>query len=198
MRARRLLVISAVAASFAAALPAQEAQPDAAREARATSEVEAREADLLDQLARAETPAAAELILAELRAIWSWSGSPSVDLLLRRGRDALGSGDAQAAIEHFTAAIDHAPGIAEAHAGRAAAYYLTNRIGPALDDLREALAIEPFHLDSLRGFAVLLEEMGRPADALEVWRKVAEINPQDPDAAAAAARLSLLVEGRTL
>ncbi|WP_440227336.1 hypothetical protein, partial [Escherichia coli] len=87
----------------------------------------------------------------ELSNLWSQSGSPAVDLLLRRGQDALEAGAPEVAVEHFTAAIDHAPAFAEGYAGRAAAYYLTGRVGPAIDDLRAALVLEPRHIAALQG-----------------------------------------------
>lgn len=159
---------------------------------------DAREADLLRQLREAETPYAAGLVASELGGLWSRSGSPSIDLLVKRGQDALEAGDALAAIEHFTAAIDHGPGFAGGYAGRAAALYVTGRLGPAIDDLRQALLLNPNDFESLTGFAVILEELGRPADALEVWRRVADMNPQDEAAAQAAERLELLTEGQAL
>jgi tetratricopeptide (TPR) repeat protein len=164
----------------------------------AAQDAAVREADLLRQLREAETPYAAGLVAAELRGLWSRSGSPSIDLLVKRGQDALEAGDAPAAIEHFTAAIDHGPGFAGAYAGRAAALYVTGRVGPAIDDLRQALVLNPNDFESLTGFAVILEELGRPEDALEVWRRVADMNPQDDAAAQAAERLELLTEGQAL
>ncbi len=157
-----------------------------------------READLLQQLAEAETPEAASRIDAELTALWSRSGSAAIDLLLKRGQDALEAGNPDAAIEHLTAAIDYDPSFAEAHAQRAAAYYLTNRIGPAIDDLREALVLNPENIGALQGFAVILEELGREEDALELWRRVTDMNPQDVDSSAAVGRLTLTLEGRAL
>jgi tetratricopeptide (TPR) repeat protein len=159
---------------------------------------EDREADLLQQLRAAEDPHAASLIETELSTLWSRSGSAAIDLLLRRGQDALEAGDPEAAIEHLTAAIDHAPDFAEAYVARASAYYLTNRAGPALDDIRQALVLNPNQWQALGGFAALLEEIGREEDALEVWRRVHEMNPQEPQAAAAVDRLELALQGRTL
>ena len=52
---------------------------------------------------------------------WSKSGSPAEDLLLQRGTDAMDLGDYPAAIEHFTAIIDHDPDFAEAWNARATA-----------------------------------------------------------------------------
>ncbi len=159
---------------------------------------EEREADLLRQLAEATDPHAASLIETELRGLWSRSGSAAVDLLWRRGMDALEAGAPDEAIEHLTAAIDWAPDFAEAYVARAGAYYLTNRAGPALDDLRQALALNPRHWEALGGFAVLLEEMGREEDALEVWTQVHDMHPQNPEAQASVDRLRLQLEGRAL
>ena len=166
--------------------------------AQGTQAPEEREADLLEQLAQAPDPHAAGLIEAELKGMWSRSGSAAVDLLWKRGQDALEAGDPQAAIEHLTAAIDHAPDFAEAYVGRAAAFYLTQRAGPALDDLRQALVLNPHHWEAMQGFAVMLEEMGREEDALELWRRVTDMHPQNPVAKASVDRLGILLGGRTL
>ncbi|NAZ35494.1 hypothetical protein GT358_01525 [Rubellimicrobium sp. CFH 75288] len=150
------------------------------------------------RLAAAPDPDAARRIESELAALWSRSGSPALDLLLRRGQDALKAGEAAAAVEHLTAAIDHDPTFAEAYVARAAGFYLLNQPGPALDDLREALVLNPHHWEAMKGFALLLEEIGRPEAALEVWRRVTEINPQDAIARSSADRLALSLEGRAI
>jgi tetratricopeptide (TPR) repeat protein len=188
------------AVGFSAPLPAQDlsAPEGPAVEQQDPSSPDAREADLLRQLREAEDPGAAALIETELRGLWSRSGSAAVDLLWRRGMDALEGGAPDRAVEHFTAAIDWAPDFAEAYVGRAGAYYLTNRPGPALDDLRQALVLNPDHWEALGGFAVLLEEMGRAEDALEVWTRVHDMHPQNPEAQAAVDRLRLELEGRAI
>ncbi len=170
-------------------LPVPDATPDAAT----TSRVD----DLLAQLLTADE-GSAPLIESEIAAEWSKSGSPAMDLLLRRGQDALEIGDPTRAVEHFTAAIDYAPDFAEAYVGRATAYYLTDDIGPALADLQRALSLNPRHFGAMKGFAIMLEELGRPADALEVYRQVLAIHPQDADVADAAGRLVKTLEGQTL
>jgi hypothetical protein len=42
-------------------------------------------------------------------------------------------------------------------------------------------------MGAMAGFAVLLEEMGQEEDALEVWRRVHAMDPQDEAAAASVA-----------
>ncbi|HVG48505.1 MAG TPA: tetratricopeptide repeat protein [Rubellimicrobium sp.] len=157
-----------------------------------------READLLRQLAEAGDPQAALMIEGELRGMWSRSGSAAIDLLLRRGRDAIEAGAPEEAVEHFTAALDWDPEFAEAYVGRAQAYYLTNHVGPAIDDLRQALLLNPNQWEALMGFAAVLEEVGLEEDALELWHRVHDMHPQNPEASAAVDRLELQLQGRTL
>ncbi len=126
------------------------------------------------------------------------TGSPTLDLLLQRGADALVAQDAAAAVEHLTALIDHAPGIAQAWNLRAVGYYQTGAIGPALDDLGHALSLEPRHFRAMQGLAVMLEEMGDKQGALALWRAALAIAPMDADIGAAVQRLDLALDGTPL
>ncbi|WP_018302483.1 tetratricopeptide repeat protein [Wenxinia marina] len=152
---------------------------------------------LLQQLAEAE-PGQDARIESQIFAEWSKSGSPAIDLLLQRGQDALDAGDWTTAAEHFTAAIDHDPDFAEAYHGRATAYYMTGHIGPALDDLRQTLVLNPRHFRAMQGFAVILQELDRPEDAVEVLRQVHAMHPADETVADALEQLELMLGGRTL
>jgi len=67
--------------------------------------------ELFAELSEADARRAAR-IEREIWAEWSKSGSPAMDLLLQRGRDALAEGDYALAIEHLTALTDHAPDFA--------------------------------------------------------------------------------------
>jgi Flp pilus assembly protein TadD len=58
--------------------------------------------------------------------------------------------------------------------------------------------LNPNQWQALGGVATLLEEIGREEDALELWRRVHEMHPQEPTAAASVDRLELLLDGRTL
>jgi len=91
----------------------------------------------------------------QIAAIWENSGSPARDLLLQRGKDALEDGDAEAALDHFSALIDHAPDFAAGYNGRATAYFLLGLYGPSLNDLRQTLVLEPRHFGAMRGLAVI-------------------------------------------
>ncbi len=144
--------------------------------------------DLFDKL-RVAPIAQSERIAGQINKIWSRSGSASMDLLLNRGRAALESGDTVAAIEHFSALIDHAPEFAQAYNMRGAAYFRADLYGPALADVGRAIALEPRHFKAMKGLAALQEAMGKPKMALETYRNLLEIMPQNTDALAAVTRL---------
>ncbi|NDV01924.1 tetratricopeptide repeat protein [Pseudoroseicyclus tamaricis] len=137
-------------------------------------------------------------ILEELVTEWSKSGSPTIDLLLQRGRDALSAGEPERAVEHFTAAIDWDPDFAEAYHARAEAFYYLGHVGPALADLQVALSINPDQFIAMRGFAVILEELDRPEEALEVYRVVLEYYPGDAESEQSIDRLEQMLGGQSL
>ena len=142
--------------------------------------------------------AAALQIENRIQEIWSQSGSPSMDLLLDRGRKALVDGDTTLAIRHFTALIDHAPEFAEGYNGRATAYFQSGRYGLSLNDIRQTLTLNPRHFGAMSGLALILEEFGRPDDALAAWREVQKLNPKREGIDDALLRLERQVEGQEL
>ncbi|NBD28662.1 MAG: tetratricopeptide repeat protein [Alphaproteobacteria bacterium] len=152
---------------------------------------------LFEDLKGADTEQAARLE-DQIRTEWSKSGSPAMDLLLRRGEEALEAGEPQVAAEHLTALIDHAPDFAEGYHARASAYFALGLYGPALDDLRQALVLNPRHFGALAGFAVILQELDRPQEALELYRRIEQISPNSPDLAQAMERLDVQLEGSSI
>ncbi|MBY5973121.1 tetratricopeptide repeat protein [Ferrimonas balearica] len=149
---------------------------------------------LLDGLGQAE-PAEAKQIERELELIWSRSGSSSMDLLLRKGRDALQGGDPQAAIGHLSALIDHAPDFAEGWHIRASAFYQLEEFGQAQSDLMQALALNPQHFQAAFGLAALMEQTGRIDAAYDGYRAVLSVYPAHEQAQAGRDRLAPLVSG---
>lgn len=129
---------------------------------------------------------------------WSKSGSPALDLLLQRGRDAMELGDNVQAIEHFTAIIDHDPSFAEAWNARATAYFYAGQFGPSLADIAQVLTLNPRHFGALSGLAMILEATGKPEKALEAYRAALAIHPHLPGATEAVERLATQEEGQEL
>jgi Tfp pilus assembly protein PilF len=129
---------------------------------------------------------------------WSRSGSASADLLLQRGREAMRAGQTAAALEHFTALIDHAPEFAEAYHARATAWFMDGKLGRALDDLRAALAYNPSHFSALAGLGRIFEDLQQFDRAREAYRAAATIHPHRADVKTALDRLNKQLDGTAL
>lgn len=152
---------------------------------------------LFTRLAEAEG-AQARAVAKDIALELSKSGSPAMDLLLRRGKAAMQAGDVAAARDHFSALVDHAPEFAEGWHMRAVARARAGLLGPALSDLERALALEPRHFTALYSLGSLLEEMGQEALAYEAFEAARDIYPQDPATLEALERLGHVTQGTQL
>ena len=121
-----------------------------------------------------------------------------MDFLLQRGKAALAAGDAQSAIDHFSALIDHAPDFAEGYNARATAYFQIGQLGLSLADVDKTLALNPRHFGAMSGFAMILEDLGRPEQALEVHQAVKAIHPNAAGVSEAIDRLTADLQGSSL
>ncbi len=152
---------------------------------------------LLQDLAQAEASEAAA-IDRELQALWARSGSPSMDLLLRRGRDAMERGDLQEAVEHLTALTDHAPGFARGWYERARVYFEIGLYGPSVADLERSLALNPQDYNAIYALGVVFEQFRQPERAYEAYQRAEAIHPHHEEVSSALERLRPSVEGREL
>lgn len=154
--------------------------------------------DSLMQELRSADAASAQRISGEIELLWRQSGSASADLLLKRGLDALERGEVDAAVDHLSALTDHAPEFAEGWVSRAGAFAQLGYFGMAISDLEHALALNPQHYEAIYGLGVVLETIGRPADAYEAMQLLQSIHPHYPDLSETLARLEPLALGQTL
>lgn len=153
--------------------------------------------DLYNRLKDADEGAALR-IESEIFTESGKSGSATIDVLMRRGTAALDSGNTMVAIEHLTAAVDHAPEFIEARATRAVAYYSDGEIGPAIADLAWVLEHEPRHFVAWTILGTILEESDMPERALAAYRAAAAIHPHIPEVNDAIGRLEKQLEGQAL
>lgn len=135
---------------------------------------------------------------ADILREWSKSGSPAMDLLLKRGREAMEAGDLQAAIEHFTALTDHAPDFAEGWNARATAYFLAGQFGPSIADIQRTLALNDHHFGALSGLGQILEELGQDDRAVAAYRAALAIHPHQEAIKQALERLEKKTTGTEL
>jgi Flp pilus assembly protein TadD len=166
----------------------------------ATAPLLAQSADLdalFDRLKSASGPDAQQ-IEQEIWAEWSKSGSDAMDLLLSRGRAAMAAGDAQLAVQHLTALVDHAPDFAEGWNARATAYYQLGDFGPAVADIAKTLTLNPRHFGALSGLGSIFEELGAPEKAKAAYQAAVDINPHATGAVQAIDRITRETEGQDL
>ncbi|WP_290742624.1 tetratricopeptide repeat protein [Amaricoccus sp.] len=121
-----------------------------------------------------------ETVETEIERLWSQSGSPAMDLLLRRGQEAMAAEDYAAAVEHFSALIDHAPEFAEGWNGRATAFFYMDEYSLSLADIERTLALNPKHFGALEGLAAIFEAMEQPDLAIDAAEAALAINPNRP------------------
>lgn len=153
--------------------------------------------DLFSQLSSAEQ-AEARRVAKEIELELTKSGSPSADLLLKRGTDALDAGDVTAAIEHLTALTDHAPDFAEGWHMRAVAYSEAELFGPALADIEQALALEPRHYNAIASLGGILAQIDRMEMAKEAFELVLAIHPHHEDVSEALEHIERQIGGSEL
>lgn len=153
--------------------------------------------DLFDRLKTADEASSAR-IEREIWNEWSKSGSPAMDLLLQRGRDAMAAGKTDEAIEHLTALTDHAPDFAEGWNARATAYYQAGLFGPSVADIAHVLTLNPRHFGALSGLASIYEALDKPEKALEIYRAALAIHPHLAGVSKAIERLEKDVAGTDL
>ena len=145
--------------------------------------------DLLFGQLLTSTPEESLRIERKILELWSDSGSPSMNLLLQRGRQAMINRNFEAAIEHLTALTDHAPEFAEGWNARATAWYLMEQYELSVSDIAVTLELNGRHFGALSGLAMIMEKFGEDAAALRVYSEVQNIHPNRAGLAEAMSRL---------
>lgn len=142
--------------------------------------------------------AEARRLAREIELEWTKSGSSAMDLLLKRGKDALDAGETGAAIEHLTALTDHAPEFAEGWHMRSIAYFRQGLYGPAIADIEKALALQPRHFNAIASLGGVMAEIGRPEMAKEAFEQVLAIHPHHEDVSEALDHVTSQIGGAEL
>lgn len=154
--------------------------------------------DLYKRLSEADSADYAKLVETAIEKMWSFSGSDTVDLLMRRAQSALGKKNEKVAVTILNSIVALDPKYAEGWNRRAFVHFSQKNYRAALRDLRRVLLIDPQHFKAIGGLAVILREYGRDGAALKAFRKAQEINPHDPTINKAVQDLEVEVEGQAI
>jgi tetratricopeptide (TPR) repeat protein len=151
--------------------------------------------DLLDKLKTVASDEEAAMIEEEIWDAWLVSGSPTVDIMMKRGLDYQESEDPESARDMFDRAIAIKPDYAEAWNRRAPLFFNDGKYDEAVADLESTLTYEPRHFVAWIGLGMIFESIDRPDAALKAYRKALEIHPHAVAAQQGEKRLSRAVEG---
>jgi tetratricopeptide (TPR) repeat protein len=154
--------------------------------------------DLLDKLTASSDGAVAASLEEEVYSAWLVSGSPTVDILMKRATDAQESEDLELARDMYDRALMIRPEYAEAWNRRALLFFNDGKYDEAIADLETTLQYEPRHFGAWIGLAMIFESMDYPDAALKAYRKALMIHPFAEAAKQGEKRLIPIVEGRAL
>lgn len=119
----------------------------------------------------------AKRVAGQLRGVLADSGSASVDLLTDWSRKALAKQDAGLALDLLDQALLLRPQYADGYAQRAYVHFLQEDYPLAMADIDRALRFEPRHFPALETLALIMENTGRDALALQAYERILAIYP---------------------
>ncbi|PUB16164.1 tetratricopeptide repeat protein [Yoonia sediminilitoris] len=153
------------------------AAPAFAESCPPAAENSARTSQIITSLGRAQTQEQADLLGAELWALWTTAPDEPAQALLDDGMRKRSVYDFLGAQESFDRLVAYCPHYAEGYNQRAFASYLRQDYSAALIDLDKALALNPLHIAALSGKALTLIGLGRNDEAQVALREALALNP---------------------
>ncbi|MDB5641705.1 MAG: uncharacterized protein JWN07_1022 [Hyphomicrobiales bacterium] len=154
--------------------------------------------DLFERLGKTKDTAEAQGISGAIQRVWSRSGSDTADIIMERTTTLIRQKDWTTADEMLSKLVDIEPDWAEAWNRRATVRFFQQDTSGAMEDLAHVLKLEPRHFTALVGVGAILERNEQKPQALRVFRRVLEINPQLDEIRKKVDKLSIDVEGREI
>lgn len=152
--------------------------------------------ELYKRLATAPDAQTAERIAAAIEQVWAKSGSPTTDLLIERATQALAADDAELSLSLLDAVVELDPSYPEGWTQRANVNVVKRDYGKSIEDLRQALALDPKHFNAIMSLAGVMREIGEKKGALRAYRAALKVHPFLDAAKEAVEELTREVEGQ--
>jgi tetratricopeptide (TPR) repeat protein len=153
---------------------------------------------LFGALKAAPNEEAAKAVEGRIWALWMTSPSDTATLLMSRVRAAVEAKNLDLAVRLLDSIVVLRPDYIEAWNRRATIHFMRKDFTRSIEDIRQTLAREPRHFGALAGLGMIMQELGEDKRALEVYRKVIEVNPQTPRVPDLIKSLTEKVEGRDI
>ena len=154
--------------------------------------------ELFDRLAKAEDRDEARGLVGAIERVWSRSGSDTADLLMERVTALFRQKDFKIARDMLDRLTEIEPQWSEVWSRRATTRFMDRDYAGAMEDLAHVLRIEPRHFMALVGVGSILEREENKAQALRVFRRALEINPQLDEIRSKVEKLTIEVDGREI
>jgi len=151
-----------------------------------------------DRLAHVKDATSAGMLGSAIEMMWHRSGSDTIDLLMTRSLTAVNNQDAELALKLLDSVTELAPKFAEGWNRKAYVHFSQKQYGEALEDLRQALALDPRHFKAIDGLANVLRELGDKKRALQIYRTLIKVHPFWPGAKEAMEELQREVDGQEI
>jgi tetratricopeptide (TPR) repeat protein len=133
---------------------------------------------LFGELQQVQEPEDAKPIEAQINAIFTQSGSPSVDLLMLRAQAALSANNVAVARRLIDAVVRIAPDFAEGWHRLAALQSHAKDDRGAMLSLQKTIMLNPRHFAAYAELAGFLEDYGDKPGALKLYRKALALDPK--------------------
>ena len=153
---------------------------------------------LFGALKAAPNEEAAKAVEGRIWALWMISPSDTANLLMSRVRVAVEAKNLDLAVQLLDSIVVLRPDYIEAWNRRATIHFMRKDFTRSIEDIQQTLAREPRHFGALAGLGMIMQELGEDKRALEVYRKVIEVNPQTPRVPDLIKSLTEKVEGRDI
>ena len=132
---------------------------------------------LFDKLYGASDPGEAKAVEQAIWSIWLESGSPTVDLLVTGGMQAMQAEEFGKALSFFDVIVEFAPNFSEGWNKRATLHFLMGNTRASVADIEKTLALEPRHFGALSGLATIRENEKDWDGALKAMQRAVAANP---------------------
>ncbi len=132
---------------------------------------------LFDKLYEAEAPIEIKSLEQAIWQLWLETPSPTVELLMSSGIEAMQAQDFAKALSFFNVVVEFAPDYAEGWNRRATLHFLMGNNAASRADIQKTLALEPRHFGALAGLASILESEKDFAGAMLAMERAVSANP---------------------
>jgi tetratricopeptide (TPR) repeat protein len=155
-------------------------------------------APLLDKLKTAKDTAEAIMLESKVWEAWMTSGDSKIDGMVTQSVALMRMQMFDESLAILDSVVTKAPDFAEGWNRRATLLYMMQDYNRSLADIQKVLVLEPRHFGAISGLGLISMAKGDKAGALSAYKKVLEIDPQNPSAKASVEQLDKELQGNPI